>query len=570
MSSSVRHSLSLFLALSLSAATITGCKATPSSLRAQQSKAPDNAVAISARLHEIAAAGRLADLHWSNFSRYRLYFENFYEMSNFAPAWLNRGQPTPQALAVIRALEDSRKKGLDPNDYDAPLWQSRLQSLEHSPDADAEARFDAALTVSAMRYISDLHVGRVNPKHFRFGIDIKHKKYDLPQFLMGSVTHASNVQDVLDGVEPPYHGYRRIEIALQRYLLLAEKPDGPQVPAVQKAIASGSAYSGIAQLTQRLQLLGDLPQIAVANRGSLRYEGALVDAVKRFQARHGLAPDGVLNQSTIRQLNVPLSTRVHQLNDALERWRWLPPSFPLPPVVVNIPEFALRTFSADREVVLSMNVIVGKTVRHQTPVFARDMRYIVFRPYWNVPRSIVRGEILPAIAKNRHYIADKHYEVTDLNGNVVANGPVSDAILEQLRAGKLAVRQKPGPHNSLGLVKFIFPNEHDVYLHDTPVRQLFSQSRRDFSHGCIRVQKPAELAAYLLRDQPPWNLEKVRAAMLSGPDNRQVNLAVPVPVLILYVTAVAEEDGTVHFFDDIYGHDKALEALLAKGRPYPE
>ncbi|HEX4020219.1 MAG TPA: L,D-transpeptidase family protein [Acidobacteriaceae bacterium] len=562
---------SLLLALLLCPFGI-GCKAQPLSSPAQQpassSVSSADAAAISAQLHTIAAAGKLSILHWPEFSDYRLHFEHVYQASNFAPIWLNNGQPTPQALAVIQALESSQEKGLKPEDYDAALWPARIAALKSSADADTQARFDAALTICAMRYISDLHIGRVNPKHFKFGIDVEQKKYDLPQFLTQDVARAANIQAVLAGVEPPYAGYKRTEIALDHYLQLAAKGDGPPVPEVQKSIAPGDPYPGIPQLAQRLQLLGDLPQTAVVDTNSSLYTGAIVDAVKLFQDRHGLAPDGKLGKETIRQINVPLSVRVLQLQDALERWRWLPPSFPQPPVVVNVPEFVLRAYARDQTVALRMNVVVGKALRHQTPVFAKDMKYIVFRPYWNVPSSILRSEIIPSIVKNRNYIANKNFEVTDHSGNVITSGPISDAVLAQLRAGKLTVRQKPGPDNALGLVKFLFPNEHSVYLHSTPAPQLFSQSRRDFSHGCIRVQKPAELAAYLLRNQS-WTLEKVQAAMQSGPNNQQVNLAIPVPVLILYVTAVVEADGSVHFFDDIYGHDKELQAILAKGEPYP-
>jgi L,D-transpeptidase YcbB len=572
MPAPVGRKTSWFLAVALCLSG-TGCKAQnvppqPSSAVSAASQNIDQG-AVSARLHQIAAAGALADLRWPNFSDYRLHFQHVYDASNFTPVWLNDVQPTPQALAVIQALEASREKGLNPDDYDASRWSGRLNALRSSPTPDTLATFDAALTVAAMRYISDLHIGRVNPKHFSFGIDIEQKKYNLPQFLTQDVIHAVNLPAVLEGVEPSYNGYKRTESALDHYLQLAAQGDGPPVPEVQKSIAPGDSYAGTTQLAQRLQLLGDLPSSVPGNSASQQYSGPLVSAVERFQARHGLTPDGKLGKETIRQLNVPLATRVRQLQDALERWRWLPPSFPQPPVVVNIPEFVLRAFGPNQQIGLTMNVVVGKAVRNQTPVFARDMRYIVFRPYWNVPYSIVRGEIIPSLLKNRNYIASKNFEVTDLNGKLVTSGAISDEVLAQLRAGKLAVRQKPGPANALGLVKFIFPNEHSVYLHSTPAPQLFSQSRRDFSHGCIRVQKPAELAAWLLRNQPPWNLEKVQAAMQSGPDNQQVNLTTPIPVLILYVTAVVEQDGSVHFFDDIYGHDKSLEAVLAKGQPYP-
>ncbi|HYK34760.1 L,D-transpeptidase family protein [Alloacidobacterium sp.] len=524
---------------------------------------------MSSRLHEIAAAGNLADLHWPNFTDYRLHFQHIYEASNFEPVWLNNGKPTPQALAVIQALEASLQKGLNPDDYDASRWPDRLHSLDGSPAPDTLAQFDAALTVGVMRYISDLHIGRVNPKHFNFGIDIEQNKYDLPQFVTTKVIHAANVQSVLDEVEPPYNGYKATEAMLQKYLQLAAQGDGPQVPDVTKTVAPGDPYAGVSQLTQRLRLFGDLHADTSIDTSSPTYSGSLVNGVKTFQSRHGLASDGKLGKETIRQLNTPLSRRVVQLQDALERWRWLPPQFPQPPIVANIPEFILRAFGPGQKVALAMNVVVGKAIRTQTPVFAKDMKYIVFRPYWNVPTSILRGEIIPGITRDRGYISKKNFEVTDFNGKVITDGPISDDVLTQLRAGKLTVRQKPGPTNSLGLVKFMFPNEYNVYLHSTPAQELFSQSRRDFSHGCVRVEKPAQLAAYLLRNQPPWTLEKVQAAMQSGPDNQQVNLTTPIPVLILYVTAVVEEDGSVHFFDDIYGYDKTLEAVLAKGQPYP-
>lgn len=568
MPASAFRNFSLILAL-LFALAGSGWKAPILPQKTQPAASSAGADAIATRLQAIAAAGKLADLDWPDFSDYRRDFQRVYETSNFSPIWLNHGQPTPQALAVIPALETSRQKGLIPNDYDASRWQGRIAALRSSADPETEARFDAALTVCAMRYVSDLHIGRVDPRHFKFGIDIEQKKYNLPQFITHDLVHAANIPAVLAEVEPPYNGYKRTQIALQRYLQLAAKGDGPLVPQVQKAVALGHPYSGIPSLVERLKLLGDLPQTAIVDTNSQIYTGTLVDAVKLFQSRHGLAADGKLSAETIRQLNVPLNQRVQQLRDALERWRWLPPSFPQPPVVVNVPEFVLRAFSRDQKIALRMNVVVGKALRHQTPVFAKDMRYIVFRPYWNVPSSILRGEIISAIVKNRNYIANKNFEVIDHSGSVITSGPITDAVLAQLRAGKLAVRQKPGPDNSLGLVKFMFPNEHSVYLHSTPAQQLFSQSRRDFSHGCIRVHKPVELAAYLLRNQPPWNLERVQATMQSGPNNQQVNLATPVPVLILYVTAVVEEDGSVHFFDDIYGHDQALQAALAKGEPYP-
>ena len=264
-----------------------------------------------------------------------------------------------------------------------------------------------------------------------------------------------------------------------------------------------------------------------------------------------------------------MSQRVDQLRLTLERWRWLPDRFNEPRIVVNIPEFRLRAYDDSGNPALSMNVIVGKAFHHRTPVFERDMRFLIFRPYWNVPPSIQRSEIVPAIQKDRDYIAKKGFEVITPGGQVVTSGAITDDVLAQLRSGKLEVRQKPGATNSLGLVKLMFPNEYNVYLHSTPAPQLFSQTRRDFSHGCIRVEKPAELAAWVLRDKADWSVERAQAAMTSGKDNVQVNLTSPIPVLILYGTAVVDTEGTVQFFDDIYGYDNELKQALAKGYPYP-
>jgi L,D-transpeptidase YcbB len=567
------------IALSLLACFLAlGCNSQATPRSAQTASAtPNGATAdvagVAPLLRAITASGTLAELHAPNFTDYRYLVVRFYQSVSYAPVWVRNGQPTPQALAVIAALENSVHKGLNPEDYDASLWPQRLNAFKSSPlSADTIAKFDAALTVGTMRYISDVHIGRVNPKQFKFGIDIEQKKYDLPQLLLQKIVNGNNVPDVLNEVEPELLFYKRTEAALQIYLNLAAQEKLVPLPDVAKAPAPGDAYAAVGPLADRLRFLGDLPQGATVNTSSGIYTGALVDAVKHFQTRHGITPDGKLGKDTIRQLNTPMSVRVTQLEDALERWRWLPPNFPVLPVAVNIPEFVLRVFNPDRSIAMRMHVIAGKAVGHQTPVFAQNMRYIVFRPYWNVPPSIARGEIVPHLLKDPGYLGKKGFEITDSSGKVVASGSASPEVIAELRAGRLMVRQKPAADNALGLIKFIFPNDNNVYLHSTPSQTLFSQTRRDFSHGCIRVEFPAELASFLLQTQPNgqrWTVDAVKAAMQSGPDNQQVNLATPIPVVIVYFTAVAEENGEVYFFDDIYGHDKSLDAVLAKGPPYP-
>lgn len=509
------------------------------------------------KIREIGTAGRLSVMERSNFSDYKQHFNAVYEAAGYSPLWLQANGVSLQGAGVVQALEKCELKGLDPKDYDASKWSQRLEALKTANDVQ-KAEFDAALTVAAMRYISDLHIGRVNPKHFKFGIDAAVKKYDLPQFFSQQVIHAADIQAVLAEVEPAYNGYRRTEDVLSHYLDLEKQGDGARVPAVTKSVGAGDAYAGVPALVARLRLLGDM-----SSGGEVQeYDASVAEAVKRFQMRHGLTPDGKLGVATVRELNVPIANRIQQLGFALERWRWMPPDFPQPPVVVNIPEFRLRAFEGGQKVALAMNVVVGKAAPTQTPVFTDNIRFIALRPYWNVPMSIVRSSVIPGVQRSgTSYLTKQRMEVSGGGSDLIAG----------LRSGRYTVRQKPGPKNSLGLIKFMFPNSYNVYLHSTPATELFSQSRRDFSHGCIRLEKPAELAAFLLRNQDDgkWTAEAVQKAMDSGPDNRTVNLQTPVPVLILYATAVVEEDGTVHFFDDIYGHDRRLNDVLKKGTPYP-
>jgi L,D-transpeptidase YcbB len=546
--------------------------AIPSTPATQAPRPPQQLSAGSqAALHAIVEAGYLAEMRWPDFTDYRKHLVKFYDSYGYSLPWVRGLQPTPQAQAVIALLLQADQKGLSAEDYDGSRWNARLAKLNppaHHPSEEDALRFDAAMTVSVMRYISDLHIGKVNPRHFDFGIDVEAKKYDLPDFLKNHVVDGSNVPEVLAQVEPPYPGYRREIQALQTYMELARKDDGEQLPPVKKTVASGDPYPGVPRLTRLLRLTGDLPTDADVPAGATVYQGPLVDAVKNYQRRHGRDPDGRIGAQTIGDMNVPLSRRVRQIQLTLERWRWLPLGFQKAPIVVNIPEFRLRAYDEYLRTALTMNVVVGKAYDHSTPIFIDNMEYVIFRPYWNVPHSIAKGELLPGVSRDPDYLTKKGFEVVDSRQNVAGSGPVTDETVQELRAGKLFIRQRPGPKNSLGLVKFIFPNNYDVYMHDTPSTELFSKSRRDFSHGCVRLERPADMAAWVLRDNPGWNIERIRAAM-NGEKTQQVNLAHPIPVLIVYGTAVVLEDGLVHFYDDIYGHDVALEKVLEKGYPYP-
>jgi murein L,D-transpeptidase YcbB/YkuD len=522
-------------------------------------------------LRAIVQAGTLSDLRWPDFSDYQNHVRKFYESYGYSLLWVKGLEPTPEAQQVIALLLQADQKGLSAEDYDGPRWSDRLAKLkpvtDHPSESDA-ARFDLALTVSVMRYISDLRIGKVNPRHFDFGLDVEEKKYDLPEFLKDHVVGASDVSAVLQQVEPPYPGYQRTMKALQTYLQLAKESSGTILPDIQKTISPGDSNTGVPQLIRLLRLVGDLPADSNVSADGTIYQGALVDAVKNFQRRLGRTPDGRITPQTLADLNVPLANRIRQMQLALERWRWLPLSYQHSPVIANIPEFHLRAYDENFKIALQMNVVVGKAYGHDTPIFSDTMEYVVFRPYWSVPYSIAKAEFLPRIARDPDYLAKKGFEVVDSRQEVVAAGTVSSEVLEQLRAGKLFIRQTPGPKNSLGLAKFIFPNNFNIYFHDTPEQEFFAKSRRDFSHGCIRLERPADLAVWVLRNNPGWNMDRVRSAM-NGTTTQQVNLTHPIPVLIVYATVIVTEDGVVHFYDDIYGHDAALEKVLEKGYPYP-
>jgi len=526
-----------------------------------------------ASLRAIIQAGNLADLRWPDFSDYEKHLQKFYDSYGYSLVWVRGMEPTPQARQVIAVLQDADQKGLSAEDYDGSRWGERLAKLKPAASQPSEAdavRFDAALTVCVMRYISDLHIGKVNPKHFDFGFDVESKKLDLPEFLKTDVVDAPDVASVLSQVEPPYPGYKRTIQALQSYLQLEKQSDGEQLPATGKTVAPGDSYPGVPQLVRLLRLTGDLPADANLPADQSVYQGPIVDAVKNFQGRLGRTPDGRITSQTLADLNVPISFRVRQMQLTLERWRWLPEIYQKSPIVANIPEFRLRAYDENFKIGLTMNIVVGKAYDHSTPVFENKMAYVVFRPYWSVPYSIARAEFFLRIARDPDYLSKKGFEVVNSRQEVVAAGTVTNEVLDQLRAGKLFIRQNPGPKNSLGLVKFIFPNDYNIYMHDTPEQVFFSKSRRDFSHGCIRLERPADLAVWVLRNNPgDWNIARVRAAMNGSASNQQVNLAHPIPVLIVYATVIVTEDGTVHFYDDIYGHDGTLEKILQKGYPYP-
>jgi murein L,D-transpeptidase YcbB/YkuD len=460
-----------------------------------------------------------------------------YESIGFRPLWARAGKPTPQATAVIATLAQADSRGLDAAHYGPDRLRAAASGLATAkrPSAEDVGRWDTALTLALMRYASDAYLGRVPPARVGFALDVEAKRLDLPA-LAAALAGGDDPARRLAALDPPVPTFARLRDALARTRALAARSDLTEPPDDLPTLHPGDRHPAVPALRRRLGALGDLPETAPPPADATIYDRDLAEAVMRFQERHGRDVDGILGRVTLRDLRVPLGARVRQIALAMERLRWSPAEVAGRFVVVNIPEFRLRGFDdGDPAPKVSMGVIVGSAARRtETPILQARMRSVVFRPYWDVPDSIARKEILPRAARDPRYLERERMEVV---------------------SGRL--RQRPGPDNALGLVKFVFPNPFDVYLHDTPQKAYFVRSRRDFSHGCMRVADPVGLAEFVLG----WSAERITAAMTEGPDARRVDLPEPVSVYVLYTTVVVE-DGRISFFDDIYGWDAVLEKAL--------
>jgi murein L,D-transpeptidase YcbB/YkuD len=413
-----------------------------------------------------------------------------------------------------------------------------------------------------------LHLGLVDPRTIGFKLDVQVEKHDFVSMLRDAIANDRLVVAVRE-LAPPVVQYQLLRNTLERYRALAASTRLSPLPPHSRSVHPGESYEGLLAVHQRLVVFGDLPGDTPPPGDSEPYEEPLVEAVRRFQDRHGLEPDGILGAATNAALRVTPASRVRQLELALERLRWLPDLDERRFIALNIPMFQLwawDTVPPNGAPTLGMRAIVGRAIGTRTPVFADAIRAVIFRPYWNVPRSIVRHELLPIVRRDPGYLERHDMELVRGDGAEATVVIPIEENLDLLAQGKLSLRQRPGPTNALGLVKFDFPNVNNVYMHDTPAAELFSRSRRDFSHGCVRVEDPVTLATWALKDEPEWSRTRVIAAMSAG-RSTSVKLSRPIQVILFYVTAaVMPEDGTVRFAADIYGHDTRLEEALANRR----
>ncbi len=475
--------------------------------------------------------------------------------------WIRDGRPVDQAKDAIELLATADQHGLDPRWFHVLQLQSQWQRVSYAASADEMAQFDRDLTTQMRTYVKFLKNGRISPSLIK-------NRYSKPAFtdtdadlFLSTAIQNGNLKAAVKSLTDTIPMYNSLMQALVVYRELQKNPTMNQpLPALPGGkLTQGQPYAGLPALIQRLVLLGDLPQGTPATPV---YDASIVAGIRSFQERHGLEPDGVLGKGTLEQLNTRPIDRIRQIQISMERLRWTPLIEGERRIVVNVPEFVLRAYhirDQKAENLIEMKVIVGRSFDTSTPLFDGAVSKIEFSPYWNVPISISRKELIPRLRRDPSYMRNQGFEFVTQSG---VSQTVSEANISAVLNGQARIRQRPGPKNSLGDIKFIFPNSDAIYLHHTPSTKLFERSRRDLSHGCIRVEEPVRLAQFVLEKQPEWTASAIEVAM-SAKKSKTINVLEPVPVVLGYSTVVVKNN-KIHFFADIYGQDKILDNAIRK------
>ncbi|GIK99890.1 MAG: murein L,D-transpeptidase [Alphaproteobacteria bacterium] len=513
--------------------------------------AQDIAAAIEERLDLAASAADGSDA-----AMQIAELRQFYADRAFEPLWIEAAGASARAKALAAALAAADQDGLDPNDYAAPAIAARLDAQ----DPAALAELEVLMSRAVARYAADQLAGRTVPTEVDSEMRIEPDRPGAGAVLL-AVDGAPDLADYLASFAPRTPNYQRLKEALAAYRAVAAAGGWRQVPE-GPSLKPGMSDPRVPILRERLIEAGDLSaEIAIPPEAAELYDPALEAAVKRFQWRHGLTQDGVAGKKTVAAMNVPVEARIEQMLLNMERRRWMPDDLGERYVFVNMADFELKVVDGPRTIHDS-RVVVG-TPYHRTPVFSGMMTYVVLNPYWNITPSIARNEILPKLRKDASYLERNNIVVLSdwSEGAVPVDPDTIDWSQVSSRSFPYKLRQEPGEQNALGRIKFMFPNPYNIYLHDTPSRQLFRETVRSFSHGCIRVEHPVDFGAMLL-EADGWTKEKLDAAIATGAQ-KVITLRQPIPVHLTYLTAWVNKDGSIHFRDDIYGRDKLLaEALL--------
>jgi len=462
---------------------------------------------------------------------------DFYNARNYQYGWFTKNGIDEQARNFW-----SVQSGYIAYSGDSSIYNPFLQSIMDSLTVDSSGyilpdslrlKTELALTRQFYRYAERAYQGNRNINLADLGWFIPRKKIDLVALLDSVV---GNNGKTLTDLEPINSQYNRLKGYLMKYHMLKTNPKWKVILTEKKKLQEGDNDAAVAGIKARLNLMGDLEEADTSNV----FNASLTEAVKKYQGRYGLKQDGVVGPALLIEMNRPVNDRIKQILINMERIRWMPTQPTTDYLLVNIPEYTLHAYE-NGNYVFDMVVVVGST-QHNTVIFNGELKNVVFSPYWNVPSSILKKEVLPGIKKNKNYLASHNME---WNGK--------------------GVRQKPGPKNSLGLVKFLFPNSYDIYFHDTPSKSLFGESSRAFSHGCIRLAEPKKMASWILRNDPSWDDAKITKAMNAGKE-KFVLVKQKLPVFIGYFTAWVDRNGKLNFRDDIYGHDKKMIAQLFGGK----
>ena len=475
-----------------------------------------------------------------------------YRENGFGPYWTK----THDIRELLELIEESPDHGLMPADYGREQLRRTLSERESNPSAEIEAETDILLSESLLRYGYHRRLGKVKASSLDPDINFKRHAFrnQPPGKTMHEILDAPSMHKFIEMAAPSGPYYRRLQYYLDQYRDIATAGGWPMV-AEGPTLRKGDTDPRVATIRARLAISGDLPP--GVNTASTGFDAALAGAVRKFQARHALDADGIVGKQTLASMNVPVEYRIDQLRVSLERLRWVNQEAAETLVAVNIASFRAAFFKHG-QLAWSTRAMVGKTYR-KTPVFRGDIAYMEFNPTWTIPPGILRNDTLPSIKRDPNYLASKNIRVIDNKGKTV--DPASVNWNQYSNGVPYTLRQDPGPNNSLGTVKFIFPNEHFVFLHDTPHRELFDRPERAFSSGCIRIQDPLRLAELLL-DDPEQHSRSDLQAIVASRETQRINVRPKVPVIITYLTASVDLDGNVMFFKDLYNRDqKVLDAL---------
>jgi murein L,D-transpeptidase YcbB/YkuD len=494
----------------------------------------------------------------------------FYERRAYRPAWINKEGYLLQAESLLKAIQAADEEGLRPNDYHLNKIEHLLSEIQQTPkilkprNPGTLVDLDLLLTDAFLIYGSHLLAGRINPERIDPEWFVSRREADLVQVLEEALTYAE-IEKTLKSLLPLHADYARLREALVLYRKTSANGGWPFVPPGPQ-LKKGDQSDQISILRKRLAAEGFIEE---PTSGAIPlFDDELEQALKRFQIQNGLEADGILGKQTTEALNITSEDRIRQIIVNMERWRWLPQDLGSRYILVNIAGFYLDV-TENQKPVLAMPVVAGKPYR-RTPVFSDRITYLVMNPYWVVPKTIAEKDILPKVKKDPTFLVKQNFKIFQGWGADTQEIDPQTVDWQGVKAVNLNVRfrQDPGPHNALGRVKFMFPNQFDVYLHDTPSRELFAKARRDFSSGCIRIEKPVELAEFLLRNHPDWPPEKIRLA-LTGDEfvEKTVKLHEPVNIHILYWTVWVGKDDLIHFGPDIYDRDKALDEAMREPPP---